>query len=283
MPELSIATLLVNDVVSGKEPPDVLKILRDYGFTHISPSHKWRETTEFTAQERENLQKGLEVSGLKLLGIHGPHPRIGGKGPHLDPGVENEEHRQLAINRALERLQLTHDLGASSMVYHVPTSETDDAAIDRYVDGLARLEEKARELNVVIAIENHYKADVDKSTFTRCFEKFDADYIGFTFDTGHASKSGNTDWLLANCIDRLKALHLNDNDGIGDLHWLPYDEKGTVNWEAIAQGIARSPYEDPIQLEVKHREEKYPTREEFIKAAAAAAHRIHDRVAELRK
>lgn len=259
------------------EPPADPGPLADYGFTHIHLSRKWRSEELITEEEVEQLQQDLEASGLKVLDVHGPHPRA------LDLGTEDPENRQYAFDRFRHHLKVTHALGGDAMVYHVPTRECDDAAIARYIDGLQRMEDEVRELGIVIALENHYKAEIDKKTFTQCFEKFDPEYIGFTFDPGHASISGNIDWLLENCMERLAILHLNDNNGERDMHWNPFQAEGVVDWDAVAQGIAKSPYTKPLQLEVYWREDKHDSRLEFLEVAAEGAQKLQEQISQMRE
>lgn len=251
---------------------DNLHLFSKYGFTHIHFSYKWLSIDPVTADELDHLQESLAAANLQVLDVHGPHP--GG----LTIAAENPYDREFAFTRFRERLNITHALGGDSMVYHVPEQEFSDVLLARYIDGLQRLEEDARNLGIVIALENHYKNENDKKTFTACFEKFDPSYIGFTFDPGHANISGNLSWLLENCMDRLTVLHLNDNDGSKDLHWLPLRQAGVADWDAVIQGIAKSPYRKPVQLEVNWREDKDATREEFVAAAGQAARKIHEQI-----
>lgn len=261
----------------GTEPFEEFQLLSDHGFTHIHFSHKWQSPEPLSERTIEQLQRGLEAANLKVLDVHGPHPS------GLNISAEDPEERQLAFDMFRHRLKLTHALGGDAMVYHVPEREFNDAILARYIDGLQRLEDEVREMGIVIALENHYKLENDRATLPACFEKFDPEYIGFTFDPGHASISGNIDWLLENCMERLAILHLNDNNGERDMHWNPFQAEGVVDWDAVAQGIAKSPYTKPLQLEVYWREDKHDSRLEFLEVAAEGAQKLQEQISQLRE
>lgn len=262
----------------GTEPFTEFSLLRDRGFTHIHFSYKWSSLEAVSDEEFDQLQQALKMANMKVLDVHGPRP-----GKDTTIGSKDPAERQLAIDRFRRRLKFTKQLGGDAMVYHVPERNFSEALLDRYVESLKRLEDEVRELGIVIALENHYVLENDRYTFTRCFEEFDSSYIGFTFDPGHANISGNTDWLLENCIDRLTILHLNDNDSTGDFHWNPFQPEGTVDWDAVAQGIAKSPYTKPLQFEVSWRKDKHNSREAFLDDSVISAQKMQDLVDKYRE
>lgn len=256
------------------------QLLKDHGFTHVTLGYKWNTPDKMTEAEIAMYQQAMDATGVKIQDVHGQHPHYWGL------ASENAEQRQLSFDLFQHRLHVTHALGGDAMVYHVPTRALTDGVLGIYIDGLERLEDQARELGIVVALENHYIAETDKETFTRCFEKFDPEYIGFTFDSGHAKKSGNTDWLVRNCMDRLAVLHLNDNDGKGDLHWIPF--KGVVDWEVVAQAISKSPYKKPLQFEIGWKGNQHwaqggeLSQEEFLQMTAESAQQVQTLVEKYR-
>lgn len=68
--------------------------------------------------------------------------------------------------------------------------------------------------------------------------------FGFCFDVGHANLIGMDMYRMITMLgNRLKVLHLHDNDGIYDLHQIPYTftrERGkalATDWEGVLQGL----------------------------------------------
>ena len=73
--------------------------------------------------------------------------------------------------------------------------------------------------------------------------------IGFLLDTGHANVTGeNIPQLIDRMGDRLKALHLSDNDGKVNLSLKPGD--GSLDWNEITASLYRNGYKGSFDLEI---------------------------------
>lgn len=267
--------LSISDKAFDRDVPvaENLGRIHSAGFTHLHLATKWTQPESFTSEEQAEWEEALAETGIRVQDVHGCHP----KGINLWSPLEAD--REHAMRMFQDRIRLTHAFGGDAMVYHVPWKEdVTQAQIDLLLVALREVEAFAREHGVKIALENHYKAENDRRTMEAVFEAFSEDYIGFTFDPGHALISGNTDWLMAHCASRLEILHLNDNDARSDLHWNPFDPEGQADWEAIVQFLKRSAYQKAIQLEVSWTPERHGSHEEFLAAAFAAAHTLHSQI-----
>ncbi len=247
-----------------------LRLCREVGFTHIHLSRDWGRETPLTDEEVAETRRALDATGMRVLDVHGCHK------DHFnnlwDPDPEVRERGEHFFRH---RLRVTADLGGDAMVYHVPVRvEPTPEVLDRFLRHFAPLVGEARDLGVVVALENHYAAENDRWAFAACFERFPEDAVRFTFDPGHGLISGNTDWLLRHAMPRLHVLHLNDNDTRKDLHLLPYDPNGHADWTAIARAIAASPYAKPLQLEVRWGPGEGTDLPEFLGQAATAVKRL---------
>ena len=251
-----------------QDPLENLCRFRDHGITHLHFSTYWTREVPITEAEIAMWEAALAESGVQVLDVHGYHSKKFGQLWDADP-----ERRDVARTQHLARLELCRRWGCDAMVVHVPTGMPEVGAdtVTRFLDELAAMEERARACGVVVALENHYHAHSDQQTMSAAFARFDADYIGFCFDPGHALISGNTDWLLANALPRLKVLHLNDNDGEQDQHWLPLQGYGTADWQRIVTAIGESPYDKPLQMEVSWQEARHAAYDDFLAEAAQVA------------
>ena len=264
-------TLLSASISDKAFAPDValnenLRRIRAAGFTHLHLAHKWTKPEPFTEAEEAEWTQALDENGIQVLDTHGCHPK------EINLYYGDDEAKQLAMDLFVHRMRLTHRLGGNAMVYHVPSKgPIDPQQVEDLLEALRRVEDLSRELGVTIALENHYLLDNDRRALSAAFETFDADFVGFTFDPGHALISGNTDWLLKHCVSRLQILHLNDNDTEKDLHWCPLDPEGNADWPAIMRFVAESPYAKPLQLEVSWTPDHHGTHETFLAEAFAAA------------
>ncbi len=237
--------------------------LRAAGFTHLHFSYKWTKPEALTEQAEAVWAEALAESDVRILDVHGCHPH-----PPADLSSDGQDQRELAVSLLRHRIEMTHRLGGDAVVYHVPTRHVAASQhIDYFIAGLKQVETLARTLGICVALENHYIPENDISAMDAAFAAFDADFIGFTFDPGHALISGNMDWLLRNCGSRLRVLHLNDNDGAGDRHWMPLDREGKADWLAIMRFIAESAYDKPLQMEIRSHPQRYGEHDDFLAKA----------------
>jgi len=118
------------------------------------------------------------------------------------------------------------------------------------LERFARMIDKAERLGVNIAIENQGCPEKTGRAM-EMLERFDAPRLGMCYDSGHGNidrSLGRGVEMLARFGHRLKALHLNDNDGSGDQHRLPFD--GTIDWPPLMKQIAQTGYAGPTTLEL---------------------------------
>ena len=78
----------------------------------------------------------------------------------------------------------------------------------------------------------------------RINEKYGAEVLGFCFDTGHASLVGiDFEKFILTLGKRLKVLHIYDNDGIADLHQMPFtftrtrENHPSTDWEGFVRAL----------------------------------------------
>ena len=118
-----------------------------------------------------------------------------------------------------------------------PTSDT----------GLRRvrtLVERAERRGVRLAVEN-VRSNL---ALNRVLDSIDSPALGFCYDSGHDLIWSREPYeLLSRYGGRLYAVHLHDNLGVDDDHLAP--GAGTVDWETVRAGIARSAYTGSYTLE----------------------------------
>ena len=62
-------------------------------------------------------------------------------------------------------------------------------------------------------------------------DELDSPFVGMCLDTGHCSVFGDDPGEMVRLAGpRLRTLHVHDNNGKSDLHWLPYT--GVIKWES---------------------------------------------------
>lgn len=80
--------------------------------------------------------------------------------------------------------------------------------------------------------------------------------FGFCLDVGHANLLGkNMYQSLLTLGDRLKILHIHDNDGVSDLHTMPFTferswNESSTDWEGFLCGLKEIGYRGVLNFEV---------------------------------
>lgn len=127
----------------------------------------------------------------------------------------------------------------------------------------------AKELGITLCIENLYNSLGDHMVEGPCCNArktakrideindfFGAEVIGFCLDVGHANLVGlDIHDFICELGSRLKVLHIHDNDGMKDLHQIPYtftrtrDNKPSTDWDGFKKGLHEINFEGVLNFE----------------------------------
>lgn len=231
-------------LTSRLSPEKYLRLISEAGFTHLHWCHHWNTDYLYSSYEIAQYKKWLKKYNLKLLDIHGS------MGQEKLWFSTEEYQRKSGVLLVLNRIIMLDELeGSGSIMMHIPvyrSSTTDPAertnvaatteALKRTLDELLPYLEK---YHTKIAVENTRNDTFE--VIADLMNTYSPEHLGITLDTGHANidEAKGLD-LMENHLDRLEALHLNDNDRSGDLHQPPF--YGTLDWERIAGMVAKSSY-----------------------------------------
>ena len=89
-------------------------------------------------------------------------------------------------------------------------------------------------------------------------------HFGFCLDIGHACLTGNKiGEFIRQLGDRLTALHIHDNDGLEDLHMVPYsylyrDKRHVIDWEDIVRALGDIGFRGALSFEICTAGRVYP-------------------------
>jgi sugar phosphate isomerase/epimerase len=76
--------------------------------------------------------------------------------------------------------------------------------------------------------------------------------IGFCFDTGHANIMGGVEREFDLMKDRIRSLHVHDNDGVLDAHLFPtLAVGGSIPWAKVMPLLRSREHQYPLLLELK--------------------------------
>ncbi|HID54636.1 MAG TPA: sugar phosphate isomerase/epimerase [Anaerolineae bacterium] len=220
-----------------------LRAIAEAGFSHIHWVHRWRGDYLYARSEMEEIGRWFREYGLQLNDLHATE---GWEKFWLAP---EKYRRQAGLELVQNRIDLTHHLGGDAIALHLWANPEDDPPpefISWLREALNALLPYARERGVRIAFENLYPANYN--TLRRVLAEYSPAEVGICYDSGHGNIAGGGAEFLDSVKDRLLVLHLNDNDGVSDLHQTLF--YATVDWPPLAEIIAASAYDKPLSMEL---------------------------------
>ena len=183
-----------------------------------------------------------------VFSLHAPYR------PYRDLSFLDEEIRLAAVRYAEEALELASLLGAKVVVIHgsqgtiLPGTRSDRRAQARR--SLSDLIPKANSLNLRLALEmmppEWLPAGVDEAL--DMVKGLDPEVVGFCLDTNHANLTGDLSDIVHALAPRIWNVHLSDNDGLKQQHWMPF--KGVIDWKALLEALADVNYTGPLHYEL---------------------------------
>ena len=239
--DIAISTSIL---CSTGSPETYLRLIAEAGFTHLHWGHQWDTDFLYSSFEIAQCRKWLKQYGLKLLDIHGS------EGVEKQWFSPEEYRRRSGVELVINRVVMLRELDAPGCVMmHLPPNRTikstpeDERLLPGRVEALRRsLDEIVPALekyDARLAVEN--RRNDSFGVIATVMAEYPTERIGITLDTGHANiDEARGLERMEKFKDRLLALHLNDNDAVGDLHQPPF--YGTLDWERVAKLVASSAY-----------------------------------------
>jgi sugar phosphate isomerase/epimerase len=222
--------------------PETLSLLKDMGLSAIDIRPSWLRSNE-TLQKREELD-------LEVICLAATHERP--EGATLDS--DNAGSVEPMVHHIKEGLDHAARQGAH-WSYVVPDRLLDDQTFERYATHLTDIADHAQELDIKVCIE-HFPGTAFPTVSSTMDFIHDTGHpnLYLLFDIGHAQMANEDPAeVLSNVDDRLGYVHLNDNDGVNDLHLALTDGVQTTDSLAgLLQILDDISYDDPISLEIKN-------------------------------
>jgi len=211
-------------------------------------------------------KEGAKAAGITINQMHMPYPNYVPKG-------SKELNEYLWNEVAPKSMQICAFLGCRYIVVHgfklVRYLGSEAAEWERTEAFLDYLAPMAKELGITVCIENLYDGtgghlvegpccDVRKAVerIDRMNDKYGAEVLGFCFDTGHANLVGlDFEKFITKLDYRLKVLHMHDNDGVADLHQIPFtftktrENKPSTDWDGFVRGLRNIKFDKVLSFE----------------------------------
>ncbi len=203
-------------------------------------------------RELKSYRAIAEAAGIEICQCHGPWRW---------PAKDNDPaERAIWYERMVQSLRGAAILGCPYMVVHplLPYLEHDDPVPGRLrelnMEFFGRLTKVAEQEKVTLCLENMPMPDMPlapPSEMLQMAKDLDSPYVKVCLDTGHCTMCcgeqtvGDQVRLLGK--DYLAVLHVHDNDGVHDYHWLPYT--GVIDWPDFAAALKEIGFDGCLSLE----------------------------------
>lgn len=220
------------------------------------------ELKNFFSSHKEAAKK----AGIRINQMHMPYPLY-------VPTANNQVNSYLRDCVIPKSIELCHFFGCKYIVIHgmklsqyVGSESIEWAETEKMIDTMAPL---ALQHGITLCVENLYNnvgghllegpcCDVDKMVqrIDRINAKYQRELLGFCFDVGHANLIGlDFEHFITTLGKRLKVLHIHDNDGISDLHQIPYTFSKTrenfcaTDWNGFVAGLRNVEFNGVLSFE----------------------------------
>ena len=204
--------------------------------------------------------------GIKINQMHMPYPVY-------VPNGKNGINEFLWNEVAIKSMEICRFLECPNIVIHgfkltrfYGSEEAEWAKTREFIDHIAPM---AVEAHAVICMENLYNGqgshmvegpgcDAVKAVkrIDEINDRFGTEVAGFCLDTGHANLVGiDMESFIETLGSRLKVLHMHDNDGVADLHQLPYTFTRTrendpiLDWNGFIRGLRKIRFDGVLSFE----------------------------------
>jgi len=201
----------------------------------------------------DHIRNVLGAADLVLDSLHGYFDLPLFKGPTFDLSSADPAARRAAVEIARGEADFARRLGCRDIITH-PVGPGDTAAEahrpDAMAESLAALARLGREHDVRFLVENMpppmFGSDV--RMLRRLVDDLDSPHVGLAYDAGHAHIAHDPVGIIRTMGPRLWGVHLHDNDGTEDGHFLP--GMGTLPFEEVARALAEVKFPGTFMLEV---------------------------------
>ncbi len=270
------------DIVYDEHPTEGFEIMRHAGFSccdfslnaYLTNTSLYSlKLNDFFNQPIGELEKffaphkeAAESAGIRINQMHMPYPSY-------IPNASAEINDYLMQTVAPKSMEICAFFGCPHIVVHgfklardLGSEEAEWVQTEKFLESLAPL---AKEMKITICMENIYTnigdhiiegpcCDARKAAarIDRMNEKYGAEVLGFCFDTGHANLIGiDFEDFITTLGSRLKVLHIHDNDGIGDLHQIPFtftrsrENVSSTDWEGFIRGLQKIHFDKVLSFE----------------------------------
>lgn len=270
------------NIVEDTNPAEGFSMMKRAGFSCADFSLNYyltntslykQELNKFFDQSEEELEqyfaphvRGAKEAGIKIHQMHMPYPLY-------IPGGKQKLNQYLQEVVAPKSLKVCEVFQCPYMVVHgfklAQHLGSEEAEWQQTEELLHSILPMAKEKGIILCIENLYtgtgghivegtccNARKAAERIDRINQQYGTEVLGFCLDTGHANLVGlDFEDFIIRLGKRLKVLHVHDNDGIGDLHQIPFtftktrENKVSTDWDGFLRGLRAIEFDQVLSFE----------------------------------
>lgn len=199
----------------------------------------------------KSLKDALVENNIKVHSYHLPFSPENG----FDISLSDKAKMDHAVDEFKLSLDAMIYLGGKIAVLHpggtINSSKEKEERYKNSRENIGRLLEYCEKIGVKLAVENMPSGKMGErvSDIHDLISGFDSEYIGICFDTSHANMtSGDAPNEIKKCSDKLFTIHVSDNNGKKDQHYLPFS--GNIDWPSFWKELNNLNYNGVFMMEV---------------------------------
>lgn len=220
--------------------------LKEHGYDYVDYDLSDTDKPVYSCDGKEleaalrDEKKLMDEAGIEVSQVHGPW--------RWPPRDHTPEERQERMEKMKKSIRMTALLGCKNWVVHpvMPYGTADRGTEhvretwDINIAFMGELLKTAKECDVTICLENMPMPEFSigsPSEILKFVRAINNERFKACLDTGHvAVYEGLTpDGAMRELGDTVRVLHVHDNNGRSDLHYMPYF--GVIDWKAFAKAL----------------------------------------------
>lgn len=233
-------------------PEDGMQAFREAGFSATELSTG--SSRELRARGRDYEKTGHQFRAfLDSIGFSIPQGHL---------AIQSELATREGTEELKREIDMFQAIGIKNAVIHINGGKelSEEARMELQLKHMRELLEQVKGTDFTFCLENLRSnpavADVDK--ILHWIDLLGDKNLGICLDTGHLHTTNVTmktsnqtqEEFILKAGSRLKALHINNNDGTDDYHLTPFTIKNSIDWAEVMTALRKIGYSGLFNLEL---------------------------------
>ena len=218
----------------------ILPLLHEAGFRHLEMSDSYHfDNTSLDDVSRKAADCGITMPNWHLAGG--------------SPFQATEKERNASIDSMKQSMDRGAQIGAQNHVLHWLNRFLDNKYDDLWREIIDEWTSHAKSLGIRLLMETipdkpQNERYVPTSEIFEFVREYPAEVLSICIDVNHSNLKENLADVVTEADDRLISLHISDNDGNLEQHWLP--GQGVIDFPLLFESFTSVGFDGLIVIEV---------------------------------